>query len=584
MNNRDGTMPTRSELRAALFAGAQEACARQSRGQLPVPVAPSPLYAPLGLERARGIVTGYKDSEGIQIKESFGSMCARAGRDDVVGQMLAATPEARQRYQQQRDSECPCCVAYGAIRAKAHFWRLKHKHYVGTTAEFDFQNMVTTIRSTLLISSKTRPTADQVNGLMANLAHQFDPRGWSTNARESFAASTPINYQDVGFGWKGQLYELFEWSWNPEATMSVENHLNVDYDVSESGIFSRYSLAECLSTKLWLSRQPGGLDLDRGFCNIQILNRSEILPLTQEEKDEQLKHKGSNLLFFSPNAWDLGPKRYKGTDTYNISVQAKKQLRFTRAGGHAGLAWVDHQLPDPGDGQPLAEPGGGAGRLDRHPQFGRADQEPVRAGCRAERKMVRASGQRRSADRHGRVLMSEEAKPKVVGGFPGFKMINAWAQLWTERVGGQGEALNKLWDHLRNKDGYSVDAWFKDVARFWDRTYNMMEDLWFFPVREGQEDRPTWVSLVWDGKGDTVTATNVRLTGGRVDEDRDPEPTDLEMLGADSPPWWGPALPWSGGSARSKSKPPWTATVPTCRSRSPSTATRRPAAATTWAS
>jgi hypothetical protein len=140
-------------------------------------------------------------------------------------------------------------------------------------------------------------------------------------------------------------------------------------------------------------------------------------------------------------------------------------------------------------------------------------------------------------------MLMSDVKPKVVGGFPGFKMLNAWAQLWTERVGGQGEALNELWDHLRNKDDYSVGAWFKDVARFWDRTYGMMEDLWFFPVREGQEDRPTWVSLVWDGKGDTVTVANVRLTGGRVDEDRDPEPTDLEMLGADAAPVVGSGPP-----------------------------------------
>src|SRR5205814_5960122 len=103
---------------------------------------------------------------------------------------------------------------------------------------------------------------------------------------------------------------------------------------------------------------------------------------------------------------------------------------------------------------------------------------------------------------------------------------------------GQTEALNELWDHLRNKDKYEFGDWIRDVASLWERTYNMVEDMWSFPVRMGQEDRPVWVSLAWSQQVKSAPRDHVRLAE-RVEERLKPNPTDLEKLGKDSN---GPAI------------------------------------------
>ncbi|HXU82288.1 MAG TPA: hypothetical protein VN914_12890 [Polyangia bacterium] len=134
--------------------------------------------------------------------------------------------------------------------------------------------------------------------------------------------------------------------------------------------------------------------------------------------------------------------------------------------------------------------------------------------------------------------MSKKVDTKTVGSFPAFKIINAWSQLCTERLVAQGEAVSELWDHLRNPkpDGqakYDFQDWMRDVSSIWERSYNFMEDLWFFPVRLGQEERPIWVSLSWSRKSAPDTTQDQVRLNARVDEDRNPGPTKMEMLGKD---------------------------------------------------
>jgi hypothetical protein len=88
--------------------------------------------------------------------------------------------------------------------------------------------------------------------------------------------------------------------------------------------------------------------------------------------------------------------------------------------------------------------------------------------------------------------VSKKVDTKTVGSFPAFKIINAWSQLCTERLVAQGEAVSELWDHLRNPkpDGqakYDFQDWMRDVSSIWERSYNFMEDLWFFPCAWGRK-------------------------------------------------------------------------------------------------
>ncbi|HXU82289.1 MAG TPA: hypothetical protein VN914_12895, partial [Polyangia bacterium] len=172
-------------------------------------------------------------------------------------------------------------------------------------------------------------TAEEVDGVMAHLVDQFNPQKWAEHASESFRASTKLPEHESGSSWSGRLYELFEMSWNPQATMSFENYLNVDYKVNDKGVFSTYSLAESLSSKLWLARQAGGLDIDRGYCDIQALGCRAILPLTREQKEEERRQRRHKVSPIRGDGLGLTPERYAASDFYNISILAKKEIRFT---------------------------------------------------------------------------------------------------------------------------------------------------------------------------------------------------------------------------------------------------------------
>jgi hypothetical protein len=122
------------------------------------------------------------------------------------------------------------------------------------------------------------------------------------------------------------------------------------------------------------------------------------------------------------------------------------------------------------------------------------------------------------------------------GGIPGFRFFNQWAALWTERVTGQVEALNRIWDRLRGNEEYSFRHWVRDLANLWERSFATASDVLTHPLRTLQQDRPTWVSLVWS-RGERGVATDTTQDEVPLNTRIPPEQqgsltvTNLERLG-----------------------------------------------------
>lgn len=133
--------------------------------------------------------------------------------------------------------------------------------------------------------------------------------------------------------------------------------------------------------------------------------------------------------------------------------------------------------------------------------------------------------------------MSEPRSTRsAVGGFPGFRRLNQFYDMWLEGARGQTEAVGEFWDHLRSKDNYSFGDWGRDVARLWERSFAMMEDMWLFPVRATQKERPGWISLVWSRTTRQDTIQDEIDLDRPVASDQDPLCTAMERLGHDIDP------------------------------------------------
>jgi hypothetical protein len=318
--------PSRAEARALLCRPAYEAWARQcsARGL----VAPYPLparYALASRQRAGDVLETHPERYGNGLfHQSVASLHARAKQDasQVLGHdSVAIAPRAG-------EDTCPCCAPAGQLARAPTFWSLSHRDHSGTRVDFDADSQVTTIWSTFHIRGPrdVLPRPRELDRLIRHLADQFDPRNWSAMAGESFSRSEardllPRDPRWPGKqSWAGQLLEVFDWSWNPEATMSIENLLDITYQVGKPErdhgldrpvITLEYSLAESLSSKLWLARQPGGLDLDRGGCWVEIHGFREVQPA------------GKGATAAPVHA------RLRSSPYFNIAVRAKKMLRFS---------------------------------------------------------------------------------------------------------------------------------------------------------------------------------------------------------------------------------------------------------------
>jgi len=305
-------------------------------GMVP-PYALPPLYGPVSRHKALDLLaqdTSADDAHRRRFKQNVASLYALGGEnahhelDSVLGKTLDR--KGLGRLHELEAGACRCCHAARALDESGSIWHLVHRYSNATVSTFDPKTQVTKIRSTYQLSTAEDPSDEQVDEIVSALAEQLDPRNWSRDKDSSFKRSEPIEVDPRSYGgehwydgkldWAGKLIESFEWDWNPDASMAMDNLLNVDFKVTRREVNLDYSLDQSLSSKLWLARQAGGLDIDRGTCRVKVLGRKAL-------KVEDPSHPPDVV----PIEVARIPKdeEFHATDHFNIVVITTKTERFT---------------------------------------------------------------------------------------------------------------------------------------------------------------------------------------------------------------------------------------------------------------
>jgi hypothetical protein len=216
------------------------------------------------------------------------------------------------------------------------------------------------VTSTFLVRVlKEDANVERIRELLVQLAEHFNPQHWQKHGPESFKKSEArtknkgsVRYSDTvrafpeaQVSWNGRLHEAFEWSWNDQSTMTIENILGIDYYVGQPSnedlenpdrhkkvIDVRYHLLQSMNSKLWLSRQAGGLDIDRGECTVQLQGF--------KERQNPQKHRLTSPHQISRQ--DVSSSEFVDSDWYNICVRANKTVRFTPV--EEGPEWLSTLL------------------------------------------------------------------------------------------------------------------------------------------------------------------------------------------------------------------------------------------------
>jgi hypothetical protein len=108
------------------------------------------------------------------------------------------------------------------------------------------------------------------------------------------------------------------------------------------------------------------------------------------------------------------------------------------------------------------------------------------------------------------------------GGYPGFRFWNELGLMYTNGLQGQVDSLSRLWSTLQGNSKDKASEALGDLAQLMQRSFNLMEDLFFLPFRTFERDRPAWASLVWDKKvaadapNDTIDLTRRLVYGAKV--------------------------------------------------------------------
>ena len=113
----------------------------------------------------------------------------------------------------------------------------------------------------------------------------LDPRNWSASPfwPESYQVELSEdgtqfqkvqNKQPPGESWHGNLFEHVEWNWNTVSVSSFRNFLNISFEVSENPqqIRLNFSLYSCEGSTLFIREARNGVDVDRGFLNLDRVN------------------------------------------------------------------------------------------------------------------------------------------------------------------------------------------------------------------------------------------------------------------------------------------------------------------------
>jgi hypothetical protein len=324
------TAAERSALCRVAYDAWREECRNTGRV---IPYGLPALYAPPSRDKALELLETHTDGAHSDSRTRFAQ---------IVASFYARGENGAAHFDRARGTnltgiartECRCCHAANALGPKDSFWTLRHRYSNGALATFNPVNQVTEIRSTYYISAPKDALSGvndpRVVALMKALAVELDPANWSREPGSSFKRSEPIDDQprqpDAEWlgGWAGRLIESFEWNWNPDASTAIDNLLNIDYRFGEAKIVLDYSLSESLSSKLWLSRQAGGMDIDRGSCEVEVLGERELnfdpahQPTSTEPRRKVVEIHAA-----------LGEGELKPSDSFNICVIASKTERFT---------------------------------------------------------------------------------------------------------------------------------------------------------------------------------------------------------------------------------------------------------------
>jgi hypothetical protein len=114
-------------------------------------------------------------------------------------------------------------------------------------------------------------------------------------------------------------------------------------------------------------------------------------------------------------------------------------------------------------------------------------------------------------------------------GFPGFKWVDGFAELWVAGAKDYMDAWNRVWEGATDRDTpYSFGRWAQDMAKIWAGSYRSVEKLAKYPVLTALGGAPVWATISIDQKSESAQAKWVDLpkTVGQPD----PTPTALEGL------------------------------------------------------
>jgi hypothetical protein len=139
-----------------------------------------------------------------------------------------------------------------------------------TQSTLDLESLTTTVR---IRAPSLRDFKD--------LRRVLDPRSWDESPfwpeayqvelspdRREFAKVKTVEVP--GEPWHGHLFEHVEWNWNLQTLASFRNFLNISFNVSEAPQRIRldFSLYACEGSQLLLREARNGIDVDRGFMNV----------------------------------------------------------------------------------------------------------------------------------------------------------------------------------------------------------------------------------------------------------------------------------------------------------------------------
>ena len=138
----------------------------------------------------------------------------------------------------------------------------------------DLENLTTTVR----IKAPSLRSFDQLRVIL-------DPRSWDLSP--FWPESYPVELSEDGTefhkvllkanpgeAWQGSLFEHVEWNWNAVSISSFRNFLNIDYgvDTAQQQIRLTFSLYSCEGSTLFIREARNGVDVDRGFLNVDMVN------------------------------------------------------------------------------------------------------------------------------------------------------------------------------------------------------------------------------------------------------------------------------------------------------------------------